>query len=444
MNFSYVPFNSIANHRDIRFGLGLVQFQKVVREFDSLGLPSVKLGNILTLEYGNSLVEEERAGGDYPVMGSNGVVGYHDEYLVDGPCIVIGRKGSAGEVRYSEKACYPIDTTFYVVLKNEDYDIKFIYYVLRCLRLQRLSLFKGVPGLNRFDVYEVKIPQIDKKIQIEIVKTLEPIEHEIEVLEKGLINPLNAINEAFGSEFGIDYQAISSANDQKFLVKSFKGMAGFETLRTDYKFHRNMPVFDSLLGKIGEYKILKDINLSTPMYGANEAGIDGAPNIDIRFVRITDIDALGNLKADEWKTAENIEEKYLLKSNDFLFARSGNTAGKSFLFNDRLHPESFFAGYFIRFKFDFSEILPLFLLYYTKSFLFEYWRNGIIRIKGQPNINADEFLALKVPILPTERQECIINKIKNEIRKSEQLSRKIEHKRAKIDQMFLDSIMDLA
>ncbi|WP_240451663.1 restriction endonuclease subunit S [Helicobacter sp. L8] len=72
-----------------------------------------KLGEVLNLEYGKALQEGKRRAGGYPVVGSNGIVGYHDTYIVKAPCIIVGRKGSAGKVTDIEKDCYPIDTTFY-------------------------------------------------------------------------------------------------------------------------------------------------------------------------------------------------------------------------------------------------------------------------------------------------------------------------------------------
>ena len=57
---------------------------------------------VCTLEYGSSLPKRKRVPGPYPVMGSNGVSDYHNEFLVEGPAIVVGRKGSAGEVTYVE------------------------------------------------------------------------------------------------------------------------------------------------------------------------------------------------------------------------------------------------------------------------------------------------------------------------------------------------------
>ena len=84
------------------------------------------LGEVITLEYGKTLKKNERDVGHFPVLGSNGRIGFHSSYLIEGPCIIIGRKGSAGAVVWEEKNCYPIDTTFFV--KNQNNQILLKYF----------------------------------------------------------------------------------------------------------------------------------------------------------------------------------------------------------------------------------------------------------------------------------------------------------------------------
>ena len=72
------------------------------------------LGDIITLEYGRSLPDKSRRPGIVPVYGSNGVVGWHDEALVDVGGIIVGRKGTAGSVTVSTDPFWPIDTTYFV------------------------------------------------------------------------------------------------------------------------------------------------------------------------------------------------------------------------------------------------------------------------------------------------------------------------------------------
>lgn len=138
-------------------------------EFRNAGPWEVKrLGGVLSLEYGASLPEDQRIEGPFPVVGSNGVVGHHSEPLIDGPAIVIGRKGSAGEINWIESPCFPIDTTFYVVLLRHSDRLDFIKSLLERHRLPDLVSPGGVPGLNRDDVYAVRtaIPQPEEQQKI--------------------------------------------------------------------------------------------------------------------------------------------------------------------------------------------------------------------------------------------------------------------------------------
>ncbi|MDE0180275.1 MAG: N-6 DNA methylase [Caldilineaceae bacterium] len=137
--------------------------------------PMRNFEDVCTLEYGKSLPKTKRVHGPYPVVGSNGVTGFHNCFLIEGPAIVIGRKGSAGEVTLIEQNCFPIDTTYFVKQTNsEESDISFLYWILRSLNLQRLKDGAGIPGLNRNDVYYAhKIPLPPLEAQREIVAEIE-------------------------------------------------------------------------------------------------------------------------------------------------------------------------------------------------------------------------------------------------------------------------------
>lgn len=106
------------------------------------------LGEVIQLVYGKPLKESDRSGTGFPVMGSNGVVGYHKEFLAEGPGIVVGRKGTAGAISYSHENFFPIDTTFYVTPRR-DYGFNFLLHLLRSLPLTKLNSDSAVPGLNR-------------------------------------------------------------------------------------------------------------------------------------------------------------------------------------------------------------------------------------------------------------------------------------------------------
>jgi type I restriction enzyme M protein len=140
-----------------------INIKTIYNYYENSRHPLVRLKDILSLEYGKSLPEESRVVGKIPVMGSNGIVGYHNKDLIKGPAIVVGRKGSAGKVIYETNDCFPIDTTFYVINKSK-YPLKMMYYLLLTLPLSELANSMGVPGLNRNDAYNLKVPLItDKK-----------------------------------------------------------------------------------------------------------------------------------------------------------------------------------------------------------------------------------------------------------------------------------------
>ena len=130
---------------------------------------------ICTLEYGASLPKKKRVDGHIPVMGSNGISGYHNEYLIKGPAIIVGRKGSAGEVTYINSDCFPIDTTYYVkIVDTNRTDILYLYHLLKTLGLPNLRGGAGIPGLNRKDVYDkYKLPLPPLEVQREIVAEIE-------------------------------------------------------------------------------------------------------------------------------------------------------------------------------------------------------------------------------------------------------------------------------
>ncbi|WP_295100703.1 restriction endonuclease subunit S [uncultured Candidatus Kuenenia sp.] len=142
-----------------------------------------KLGDELELIYGKGLKESERKKGNFPVYGSNGIVGYHNEYLVKAPGIIIGRKGSVGEIKFSKKDFFPIDTTYYVILKNDN-DIIFFYYFLQTLQLNEMNSHSAVPGLNRNDVYAIDVAVPPLPEQCAIASVLSSLDDKIDLLHR--------------------------------------------------------------------------------------------------------------------------------------------------------------------------------------------------------------------------------------------------------------------
>jgi len=131
-------------------------------------LRSTTLGDICEFKYGKSLPASLREAGQANVYGSNGRVGTHVEALLEGPAIVIGRKGSFGEVHFSDGPLWPIDTTYYIDREAADCDLKWLVYLLRFLPLKTLNKSAAIPGLNREDAYRlsVDVPPLEEQRRI--------------------------------------------------------------------------------------------------------------------------------------------------------------------------------------------------------------------------------------------------------------------------------------
>ena len=131
-----------------------------------------KLGEVIELHYGKGLPKYNRKpDGEYPVYGANGILDYSDKFLLEGDAIIVGRKGSAGEVTRVSGKFWPSDVTYYV-LGNSKIDIDYLFHALKNLSLQRLAV--GVkPGINRNRVYELEIPLPPLAEQKKIVARLE-------------------------------------------------------------------------------------------------------------------------------------------------------------------------------------------------------------------------------------------------------------------------------
>ncbi len=144
-----------------------------------------------------------------------------------------------------------------------------------------------------------------------------------------------------------------------------------------------------------------------PKYGANASAIPyiaGKP----RYVRITDINDEGELIATDCVSidSENYDE-YILGTGDFLFARTGNTVGKTFLYRNEYGP-SVYAGYLIKVTLNNDSLLPETLELICKSTTYSRFLKSVVKVGAQPNINAEQYSNMRVPEIPISEQKQIL------------------------------------
>jgi len=328
--------------------------------------PLVQLGTVCSFDYGKPLPEASRIAGPYPVMGSNGRVGFHNEFLVQGPAIVIGRKGSAGAVVWETENCFPIDTTFYVRTSRSDINLYYLFQALKGLGLENMRGGVGVPGLNRNDAYQLLIPMPPAAIQEKIVAECKVIDGDGEKARTSIEQVLAKIQVA---------------------VEAFYSSAG---------------------------RLIEIDKLATNVqYGLNEAMNEGG--VGYKIFRMNEIMRGRMVDNGSMKYADiSAEEfaKYRLNKGDLLFNRTNSIehVGKTGLFD--LDGDYCFASYLVRVVPDTTKVLPKFLEKMMSSSAFQTEAKGkASKSINQANINATVMRNIRVPVPSLSEQKKFVAKI---------------------------------
>jgi type I restriction enzyme S subunit len=302
--------------------------------------------NHLRLEYGTGLIEVDRQQGEFPVFGSNGCVGYNNAFLVEGPGILVGRKGSVGEVHFSEKSFWPIDTVYYVRrLSNDNW--RYLYYLLKFLNLPRLNAATGVPGLTRRDAHFIFGAFPESKEQEAIAELLDFTEEVYTAVQKKL-SAARRLKQAL-----LEQLFTGGVPDQH------KDFQTSKVLRHDFKAPASWNI--EALG----------LSLLSVEYGTNEPSNDaklGLPVVAIPQV-IAPRFRLGECSYVELSGSEATALK--LAQDDVLLVRTnGNPEyiGKSTVVGDGAEARHIvFASYLIRVRTDKTKLRGRYLNYFLAS-----------------------------------------------------------------------------
>ena len=146
------------------------------------GWDVIKLGERVELLYGKGLRKADRKEGDVPVFGSSGVVGHHNQSIVHGPGIIVGRKGNVGSVFWSDTDFYPIDTVFYT---KTDLPMHYVYYDLRHQNF--INNDAAVPGLNRNQAHSLPLIVPEKRLMDKFTESADLTFRQITNLNKRAI-----------------------------------------------------------------------------------------------------------------------------------------------------------------------------------------------------------------------------------------------------------------
>jgi len=139
------------------------------------GWDEVIFTDVLILRRGFDLPVQDRTKGEYPIMASNGILDWHNDFKVQGPGVVTGRSGTLGHVHLVEADYWPLNTALYSQDLNGN-NPTFLLFLVRNFRVERFSRGAGVPTLNRNLVHAESIMKIPIDLQNQFADSVKAIE----------------------------------------------------------------------------------------------------------------------------------------------------------------------------------------------------------------------------------------------------------------------------
>ena len=342
------------------------------------------VGEFAAFSYGKSLPASRRStSGPVPVYGSNGVTGYHDSPLTNGPTVIIGRKGTVGALHYSSVPCWPIDTTFFVTGRDAEL-VRFKYYALVALGLDAMNADSAVPGLNRSDAHAREMCIPDEHEQRAIAGVLGALDDRIQ-MNRRMSETLEEMARTLFRSWFVDFDPVRAKAEGRpsGLPPDLDSLfpASFE---------------ESELGEIPTGWHMRSLGglCDKSQYGYTQSATDEP--IGPKFLRITDINKKSWI---EWETVPYCKiggddlEKYRLHKGDILIARIADPGHSCMIEKER---EAVFASYLIRFR-PKLEIYGRFLQYWLQSSA--YWNLVTGRAAGTTRVSLNAKVLSEFPVL---------------------------------------------
>ncbi|WP_330131198.1 restriction endonuclease subunit S [Shewanella xiamenensis] len=411
------------------------------------GWVGIKLGDVIELKYGKSLPAKQRSDSGFPVYGSNGVVGLHHEPLVLGGGLIVGRKGSFGEVHLSVQDFSPIDTTYYIDSFPTG-TMKYWYYQLKNLPLTKLNRSTAIPGLNREDAYAQNILLPPDAEQKRIVAKLDEVLAQVDAI-KARLDRIPAILKRFR-------QSVLAAAVSGKLTEEWRGNFSLpeSVLERYIKFRDN--VIAGVSSVTQKEKLIKthqkDENFEFPLAIPNTWLLKNLNKIAFGFsygssfksqtAGIVPVLRMGNIQNGklDWNdlvyTSDSTEiEKYRLSKGDILFNRTNSPelVGKTAIYQSE--KEAIYAGYLIKVQGSellYSEFLNIALnSLHAKNYCLSVKTDGV----SQSNINAQKLGDFPCPLPSIEEQKEIVRLVEHYFVFADTIEAQVKKAQTRVDNL---------
>lgn len=185
-----------------------------------------QLGDLITFQRGHDLPKTKMQGGNYPVVGSNGIIGYHNEYTTESPSITIGRSGNVGKPFLYNGKSWSHNTSLYIK-EYKNVDPIFIYYFLQTLDLGNYAGGSAVPTLNRNHIHtlNVCVPMASEE-QKQIASILSSLDDKI-MLNTAINENLESQAQAIFKFWFVDFEPFGGVMPEEWTEKSVYDLAEY-------------------------------------------------------------------------------------------------------------------------------------------------------------------------------------------------------------------------
>lgn len=326
--------------------------------------PLVRADQLVTLNYGKALVERDRNPGKVPVYGTNGRCGWHNEGLVQGPGVILGRKGMGLlGVEWCDSDYWVIDTAYYVTPNTPNLDLKFFYYLTKYVGLNHLKDRTSNPSLSRDTFSAQLVPFPPLEVQRNIAHILGTLDDKIE-LNQQMNRTLEGIARALFKSWFIDFDPVRAKLDGRQPY----GMDAETAALFPDSFE------DSTLGKIPKGWITTSIEeladrVAMGPFGSNIKVStfvpEGIPIISGQHLNGTLLED----KKYNFITLEHAEK--LNKSNvyrgDIIFTHAGSVGQVALIPETSRYNRYVLSQHQFYMRCDRSKISPLFMIYFFKT-----------------------------------------------------------------------------
>lgn len=361
--------------------------------------------------------DREEMKGDIPYYGASGVIDWINDFIFDEELILLGEDGENLNSRNTDLA-FKISGkswvnnhahVFRIANKNRD-NIDFMVYYLESKDYSRYIAGSAQPKITQAQCRKFLLPSPDLKEQEKIASILSTVDEQID---------------------NVDALIEKNKELKKGLMQTLltKGIGHTKFKKTE-------------IGEIPEeWEVVTLGNISR---NKGEYGIGASASEFIegkaRYLRITDIGDECNLLFNDIKGLNDNEyEKYLLSIGDVVFARTGNTTGKSYVYEEN-HGELVYAGFLIKFSINLDICKSNFIKYVIQTKRYWDWVAVMSTRSGQPGINSNEYSGFLVQLPPIEEQEkiaSILSKVDKKIEEYKNKKQKLENLKKGLMQQLL-------